>query len=75
MKTDIRLIALDLDGTLLDSQKRLSARNEKVLRCCRNVFPVEFILYPVLGESGEECRSFCALCRESVMPLQLMAQS
>ena len=34
MKTDIRLIALDLDGTLLDSQKRLSARNEKVLREC-----------------------------------------
>lgn len=34
MRTDIRLIALDLDGTLLDSQKRLSARNEKVLREC-----------------------------------------
>ena len=34
MKTDIRLRALDLDGTLLDSQKRLSARNEKVLREC-----------------------------------------
>ena len=34
MKTDIRLIALDLDGTLLDSQKRLSARNEAVLREC-----------------------------------------
>ena len=34
MKTDIRLIALDLDGTLLDSQKRLSARNEAVLQEC-----------------------------------------
>lgn len=34
MRTDIRLIALDLDGTLLDSQKRLSARNEKALREC-----------------------------------------
>ena len=34
MKTNIRLIALDLDGTLLDSQKRLSARNEAVLREC-----------------------------------------
>lgn len=34
MRADIRLIALDLDGTLLDSQKRLSARNEKVLREC-----------------------------------------
>ena len=31
---EIKLIALDLDGTLLDSQKRLSARNEKVLREC-----------------------------------------
>lgn len=31
---DIRLIALDLDGTLLDSQKRLSARNEAALREC-----------------------------------------
>lgn len=31
---NIRLIALDLDGTLLDSQKRLSSRNEKVLMEC-----------------------------------------
>ncbi|MDD3254203.1 MAG: Cof-type HAD-IIB family hydrolase [Lachnospiraceae bacterium] len=30
----IKLIALDLDGTLLDSQKRLSYRNEKVLLEC-----------------------------------------
>ena len=42
MKTNIRLIALDLDGTLLDSQKRLSARNEAVLREC---ISAEFILY------------------------------
>ena len=34
MKNDIRLIALDLDGTLLDSQKRLSRRNEEVLKEC-----------------------------------------
>lgn len=34
MKNDIRLIALDLDGTLLDSQKRLSRRNEAVLQEC-----------------------------------------
>lgn len=34
MRRDIRLIALDLDGTLLDSQKRLSARNEAVLLEC-----------------------------------------
>lgn len=34
MKNDIRLIALDLDGTLLDSRKRLSHRNEEVLREC-----------------------------------------
>ncbi len=34
MKNDIRLIALDLDGTLLDSQKRLSRRNEAVLKEC-----------------------------------------
>ncbi len=31
---DIRLIALDLDGTLLDSQKRLSVRNREVLEEC-----------------------------------------
>jgi len=30
----IKLIALDLDGTLLDSQKRLSQRNEDVLKEC-----------------------------------------
>ena len=31
---DIKLIALDLDGTLLDSQKRLSDRNRSVLEEC-----------------------------------------
>ena len=31
---EIKLIALDLDGTLLDSQKRLSSRNERVLKEC-----------------------------------------
>lgn len=31
---DIRLIALDLDGTLLDSQKRLSPENKKALSEC-----------------------------------------
>lgn len=31
---DIRLIALDLDGTLLDSQKRLSSRNRQALLDC-----------------------------------------
>lgn len=32
---DIRLIALDLDGTLLDSRKRLSPRNRRALEeCC-----------------------------------------
>lgn len=31
---DIRLIAFDLDGTLLDSQKRLSYRNEQALKEC-----------------------------------------
>lgn len=31
---NIKLIALDLDGTLLDSQKRLSARNERALSEC-----------------------------------------
>lgn len=36
MKKDIRLIALDLDGTLLDSQKHLSTRNrEALLECVR----------------------------------------
>ena len=46
MKTDIRLIALDLDGTLLDSQ---SVSLPEMKLCCRNVFPVEFILYPCTG--------------------------
>ena len=32
--SEIRFIALDLDGTLLDSQKRLSHRNETVLKEC-----------------------------------------
>ena len=31
---DIRLIAMDLDGTLLDSQKRISDENAQVLRAC-----------------------------------------
>lgn len=31
---EIKLIALDLDGTLLDSQKRLSYRNESALKEC-----------------------------------------
>lgn len=31
---EIQLIALDLDGTLLDSDKQLSSRNEKALRAC-----------------------------------------
>ena len=34
MKMKIRLIALDLDGTLLNSQKDLSRRNEKALMKC-----------------------------------------
>ena len=31
---DIKLIALDLDGTLLDSQKHLSTGNRKALEAC-----------------------------------------
>ena len=31
---DIRLIALDLDGTLLTEDKRLSERNRKALEAC-----------------------------------------
>lgn len=34
MKNKIKLIALDLDGTLLDSQKRLSYKNEIILKQC-----------------------------------------
>lgn len=34
MKKEIRIIALDMDGTLLDSQKRISLRNEAALRRC-----------------------------------------
>ena len=50
MRREIRLIALDLDGTLLDSQKRLSARNEKALKEC---IARGIILYPVPAASGE----------------------
>ena len=31
---DIRLIALDFDGTLLDQEKRISAANKKALESC-----------------------------------------
>jgi len=34
MKKEIRIVALDLDGTLLDDQKRLSEKNENALRRC-----------------------------------------
>ncbi len=34
MMKDIRLIALDLDGTLLDGEKRLSAENRRALESC-----------------------------------------
>ncbi len=34
MMSEIKLIALDLDGTLLDSEKRLSAGNEAALKEC-----------------------------------------
>lgn len=33
-RVDIRLIALDMDGTLLDSKKRLSERNRQALLAC-----------------------------------------
>ena len=44
---EIKLIALDLDGTLLDSQKRLSSRNERVFGLeYRSLFAVfrEFVM-------------------------------
>ena len=31
---DIRLIAIDMDGTLLDDEKRLSERNRAALKAC-----------------------------------------
>ncbi len=31
---DIRLIALDMDGTLLNDQKELSPKNRKALESC-----------------------------------------
>lgn len=34
MKREIKLVALDMDGTLLDDQKRLSEKNEETLRRC-----------------------------------------
>lgn len=46
----IQLIALDLDGTLLDSQKRLSDRNRKALEACiaRGIYVV-----PCTGRTAE----------------------
>ena len=32
--TEIKMIALDMDGTLLDSQKKLSERNRRALAAC-----------------------------------------
>ena len=48
---DTRLIALDLDGTLLDSQKRLPERNKKALQECisRGIFIVPCTGRTVLG--------------------------
>lgn len=42
MKTEIRLIAFDLDGTLLDDEKKLPERNRRALEACadRGIFLV-----------------------------------
>ena len=47
----IRLIALDLDGTLLDSQKRLSDRNREALKACiaRGIYVVPCTGRKVVG--------------------------
>jgi len=55
----IGLIALDLDGTLLDSQKNLSERNRRALeRCAR----MGIQIVPTTG------RAVDGICRESTMP-------
>ena len=61
MKKDIKLISLDLDGTLLDSKKRLSSRNEKALKDCiaRGIHIV-----PTTGRTVDEIGR--ASCRERV---------
>ena len=47
MKKQIRLIALDLDGTLLDDQKQLSENNIQALAECvmKNRLPLPYVLF------------------------------
>jgi Cof subfamily protein (haloacid dehalogenase superfamily) len=52
--SDIRLIALDLDGTLLNSEKRLSVRTRKALECASSkgvhIVPTTGRFYGLLPE-------------------------
>lgn len=52
---DIKLIALDLDGTLLDSKKNLSARNKEIIVEClkRGIYIVPNTGRTVIGIPGE----------------------
>lgn len=50
METRIRLIALDLDGTLLDSQKRVSQRNLDALEKARRM---GVLIVPVTGRPAQ----------------------
>lgn len=52
---DIKLIALDLDGTLLDSKKNLSARNKEIIVEClkRGIHVVPNTGRTVIGIPGE----------------------
>ena len=61
----IGLIALDLDGTLLDSQKNLSERNRRALeRCAR----MGIQIVPTQAGQWMVSRRKYGLCRESTMP-------
>lgn len=50
MKNTIKLIALDLDGTLLDSQKRVSQRN---LEALKRAWGMGVLLVPVTGRPAQ----------------------
>ena len=56
----IGLIALDLDGTLLDSRKRLSPRNkEALIKCARMGIQIEMCIRDrsYSGHPSRGCRS------------------
>lgn len=70
MKKQIRLIALDLDGTLLDDQKQLSENNIQALAECA---VGAYRLYQLLDARQMGFQRSFVRSLEFVMPLRPMA--